>query len=63
MQKELWKAEFFFAKNHYGYQKTQNFMLISNSLMSALKNASIKSYRQINMQILSIFWNIFLEVF
>jgi hypothetical protein len=30
-------------KYQYGFQKTQNFMLISNSLMPALKNALNKS--------------------
>jgi hypothetical protein len=30
------------VKNIYGYKKTQNFMLISNSLMPAFKNAPKK---------------------
>jgi hypothetical protein len=37
---------FFSEKYQYGYQKTQNFMLISNALNWALKNISLKSYGQ-----------------
>ena len=33
---------FFLEKYQYGYQKTQNFMLISNSLMPAFRNAHKK---------------------
>jgi hypothetical protein len=34
---------FFLEKYQYGYQKTQNFMLISNLLMPAFRNAPNKS--------------------
>ncbi len=36
----------FSDKYQYGYQKTQNFMPISNALKWASKNISLKSYRQ-----------------
>jgi hypothetical protein len=35
--------KFFLEKYHYGYKKTQNFMLISNSLMPGFRNAPNKS--------------------
>ncbi len=37
------KKRFFLEKYQYGYKKTQNFMLISSSLMPAFKNALNKS--------------------
>jgi hypothetical protein len=37
------QQNFFLEKYQYGYKKTQNFMLISNSLMPAFKNVPNKS--------------------
>jgi hypothetical protein len=40
----IMNQKFFFLKNiNMGIKKTQNFMLISNSLMSAFRNAPNKS--------------------
>jgi hypothetical protein len=44
-----------FEKFNVGTKKMQKFMLILNLLMSALKNASLKIYRQNAMQMLGIF--------
>jgi len=39
-----------FEKNKHGYQKTQNFMLISDLLEKLQKNAFEKSYEQIRLR-------------
>ena len=38
--------QFFFSKIHLGYQKTQNFMLISKMLTRRQNKSPKKSYRQ-----------------